>query len=254
MDKKKYLFYSKAALAASIVFFIAFMYFFLTNEPVAGPKNTVEAEIFQAEKDYQYEIIADDIESYGYSRRYAHIVKKAIESASEKYGVPPALLHAIMRVESDYRLNAQHDQVTIKVKDKTITTRAVGIAGIIWEFWSDSLKARNIAEDKMDLYLPDVAINASGYILRVIIDQELKRNVGEEALINRIITRYYGAYSQSYKEKMMIVTSDLWLKRVVKDIINRRLEYDASKQNSNAIDTTGTRGGQLHLDAQRGDA
>lgn len=68
-----------------------------------------------------------------------------------------------------------------------------------------------------DLYIPEINIRATAYILRTIINQEIERT-DESNLLNRIITRYYGAYDQLYRDKTLIITSDLWMKRMMLEI------------------------------------
>jgi hypothetical protein len=170
---------------------------------------------------YEMMFVEDDLHTYGYSSRFIKIVKDAITSASKEFDIPIGLLHAIFRIESDYHFNITHPTVTVMVKGKPVVTNAIGLGGIIWEFWGDSLISKGIAENKMDLYLPDVNIRASAYVLRVLINQELSKSGRKNFMLSSVITRYYGEYSQMYMLKMEKVTSDLWMKRITKEIVKK---------------------------------
>jgi hypothetical protein len=142
---------------------------------------------------------------------------QAILEASERYRLPPALIHAIIQIESEYRFNIDHPTVTLKVKGKMIKTSCKGLGGILWESWEDRLRAEGIAEKVSDMYLPRNNILAIGYILRTIIDDELAKN-RDGWIVRRVIAQYYGAPSAEYEAKMRSVTSNLWLKRIAREI------------------------------------
>ena len=144
-------------------------------------------------------------------------VLASIDAASKKWDIPVGLLHAIFRVESEYNFWINHPTVTVTVHQKRVRTQAIGLGGIIWEFWSDSLRKHNIAMTRTDLYLPEKNIEGSAAILRWITDAKLKKNsTTEYNLINQIISGYYGAYDKTYHSKMERITSDLWLKRIAR--------------------------------------
>jgi hypothetical protein len=146
----------------------------------------------------------------------------AIDSASNKWNIPVGLLHAVFRVESEYNFWIDHPKVTVTIKDTRKTVQAVGLGGVIWEFWSDSLAKHNIALKRSDLYLPEKNVQASAAILRWITDRKLKKQgTTEYNLINQIISGYYGAYDSQYHSKMMRITSDLWLKRIARVLFIR---------------------------------
>jgi soluble lytic murein transglycosylase-like protein len=205
-------------LSISYLLFLFVEWNYLSTHYKEDVKQTLKNDFMINSINYELSFVKDDLLTYGYSERYLKLVVSSMKKASEDYKIPIGLLHAIFRIESDYRFNITHPTVVIDYKGKKITTNAIGLGGIIWEFWGDSLKANNIADHEMDLYLPDVNIKASAYILRKLINQELSTNKQSFSMAN-IIRRYYGAYSQLYMEKMIRVTSDLWLKRITKEVI-----------------------------------
>jgi hypothetical protein len=142
---------------------------------------------------------------------------KAIQEASKRYTIPPQLIHAIIQIESDYRFNIDHAEVTIKVKGKSVKTRCRGLGGILFDSWADSLKKEGIAEKSSDLYIPRNNILAIGFILRTIINDELARD-RDGWIVRRIISQYFGKISVDYEQKMKEKTSVLWLKRIAREI------------------------------------
>lgn len=181
-------------------------------------KTTSIDTTFIVNHDTDLDIIRQDLITYQkLSPATIKTVINSIDSASKKWSIPVGLLHAIFRVESEYNFWINHPTVTVTVNGKRIQTQAVGLGGIIWEFWADSLAKYNIANTRTDLYLPKNNINASAAILRWITNVKLKKNTTTEYnLINNIISGYYGAYDKNYHKKMERITSDLWLKRIAK--------------------------------------
>lgn len=155
------------------------------------------------------------------------VIAASIYETSKEYAIPPALLHAIFQIESEYRFSIDHPTVNVKVNGKLTRTHARGLGGIIWDLWSDKLMSNGIAETSSDLYLPKVNIRATGYILRQIINEEVAKN-SDKWIVRRIITRYYGAQSVDYETKMKEATSSLWLKRIAREITE--VQPDSTKR------------------------
>ena len=173
-------------------------------------------------KYYELGIVRDDLITYGRSKRVSKLITETIEEVTEEYNLPIGLLHAIFRVESEYKFNITHPTVNVSVKGNNVSTNAIGLGGVLWVYWGDSLRSKGIAETELDLYLPDVNVRASGYVLRYLIDDEIKRKeLSEINILDNVIKRYYGAYSPLYLSKMERVTSDLWMKRIAKDLIRK---------------------------------
>ena len=180
---------------------------------------------------YEIGLVKADLETYGtVSSKVETIILDNIKDVHAKRHIPIGLLHCIFRVESEYRFNIDHPEVSVKVSKSIIKTHAIGLGGVMWCFWKDSLIANGIAEKETDLYLPDVNIQASGYILSSIIHQVLSDKVNASNVANEIIRRYYGAYNDLYIDKMKMIISDLWFKRMSKDIINNQ----SLRKNKNA--------------------
>jgi hypothetical protein len=162
----------------------------------------------------EVQLIRLDLNDYSHlSTNIKDEISKSILESSQTFNIPPILIHAIIQIESEYRFNIDHPIVFIKGKK----TNARGLGGIIWEYWGKRLITAGIAETDNDLYLPHANILAIGYILRVIINDELTKN-RKNWLLRRIITQYYGIQSNEYESKIQKVTSNLWLKRITKEI------------------------------------
>jgi hypothetical protein len=166
------------------------------------------------------------------SRRTGYLIQSSIQKASHDYRLPMILMHAIFKVESDYRYWIDHPKVRVVVHGKTISANAIGLGGVMWCFWGDSLKANHIAETKSDLYLPDVNVMASGYILRTLINEEAQNNpqLSKLNILNNVIRRYYGEYNKNYKMKMQKFTSVLWMKQVASILMEDISNKDRSQQ------------------------
>jgi len=217
-----------------IIFIIAVILILLAIFIKIQPSNNTLTNTNIDDSPYELRLVNDDLLTYGHSAHIRKIILEAIEQTSKEYKLPIGLMHAIFRVESDYRFMITHPTVNVVAKGKSITTNAVGLGGVMWVFWGDSLKAHKIAETEMDLYLPDVSIKASGYILRYLINDEMsKHSQSEYTILDNVIRRYYGAYSDTYLNKMERVTSDLWMKRIAKEIIQtKRIKQIPNEHNA----------------------
>lgn len=193
-----------------------FQDFFQTKSTFSKPENS---ELKYEELKYELSFVKDDLNTLEVSKYVQSIILNTIDSCSLEYKLPVGLLHSIFRVESEYRFYIDHPIINIKVNNSNITTRAIGLGGIVWEFWADSLIKHNIAEKRSDLYLPEVNIKASSYILRLMINEETNKDKNSYTVLNRVVKRYYGAYSEEYMKKMEKVTSDLWMRRMSLELI-----------------------------------
>jgi hypothetical protein len=207
-----------------LLYIVLMLIFFSVIRIVTGKwllqKNSEPKIIVKYENEnYEIALVKADLETYGYiSNHVENLIIKSILDAHKHYNIPIGLLHCIFRVESDYKFNIDHPTVTVSVHGKRITTHAIGLGGVMWCFWGDSLKAHGIAQMETDLYLPDINIRASAYILSVYIKGELK-NSNQYNILDNIISKYYGAYNNLYMSKMEKITSDLWMKRMSKAIL-----------------------------------
>jgi len=168
---------------------------------------------------YELSLVAADINMYDYlSPSVRQEILDSLYGANKRFKVPIGLMHAVTRTESEYRFWIKHPTVTTKISGKMVTTNAVGMGGVIWEIWGDTLKYFNVAYNKSDLYLPGIGITAQACVLYLITDEVMKENTPLVNIVARIQTKYYGAYAKEYIARMKLVTSDLWIKRIAKEI------------------------------------
>lgn len=195
-------------------------------------KNVVPVSFTVSDMEHELAIIKIDLETYHkLSDMTINKIITSMRKTSLKYELPVGLLHCINRVESEYQFNIVHPTVTVLIGKQKLVTNAVGTSGILWCYWGEQLKKENIAQMETDLFYPDVSIEAEGYILRWLINDELS-NVKKDSLKNERITklnilahvvkRYYGAYSEQYLSKMETVTSDLWMRRIAEDLTSEK--------------------------------
>jgi len=186
-----------------------------------------ELESFQnnilvTQESFEINLVEADLKTLGHlSPTVIREVISELGSAAKKYQVPVGLLHAVIRVESEYRFWIDHPPIVAK----GVKTNAIGFGGVVWEYWNNFLIEQKIAEKKSDLYLPKINISATAAIIRDIIDKN-PNFLHEGNLIQSLIKGYYGMYDNNYHDKMVKITSDLWLKRIVKEILVYKKEEE----------------------------
>lgn len=241
---------NKSLFETKMFWFIIFITFLtcIALSYFVGPITTINISsnqidtvtvVREVNKAFELELINTDLKSYDnreYSDRYVNIILNSHEKYSKEYNIPIGLGYAIGRVESDYNLESIHAPITIKSgKFKGKTTRAVGLSGIVWEYNYKILQENGI-ETRNDLFMPDINIKAMYIILNDIVKREIERN-SEYTIINTIVRRYYGAYDHDYKNKLEKYTSDLWMKRIAKEIFDYHLEIKNDKIINNSDST-----------------
>jgi len=193
--KRRYRRINLALLLIAIIIFIA-LFVIVKKKEIVKPYNKT---------DYELEIVKNDLKFYDLSDEMQNTITEQIRVCANKYKIPVLLLHAIFRIESDYRFYVTHNIIYVKGAQ----TNAIGLGGVVWEYWADSLIQRRIALAKTDLFVPEKNIEATAYILRTIVNR-YKHNIN----IRAIIKSYYGEDNKTYYDKMLTVTSDLFLKRI----------------------------------------
>ena len=144
---------------------------------------------------------------------------KTIDEVSAQYEQPPMLMHIIFRIESGYQFWVEHPQVVVTIKGKKVPIRATGLGGIVWEFWADTLKKAGIAQTRSDLFIATKNIRATGLILNILAEQTV-RTSSEANVLPVLISKYYGQFDKDYEGKMMRYSSDLFWKRISRDLWN----------------------------------
>nr|DAK25824.1 MAG TPA: hypothetical protein [Caudoviricetes sp.]DAX61710.1 MAG TPA: hypothetical protein [Caudoviricetes sp.] len=127
--------------------------------------------------------------------------KKIIDNIfkfSEKYNINPVLVYAIIETESSFRPYLEHKRTYIPSLKKHI--QAVGLGGIVWEFWKEDLKNNKIAYSRQDLFEIENNVEAICYILDVYRNYEKlpqAKNITESMLM-----RFYGSAFAKYENNV----------------------------------------------------
>ncbi len=185
-----------------------------------------------SDREMERELIRYDIKEsgdrIGLSPRQQQEYLVFLESAAEKYDLPMILVHTVAYVESSYDPSAIHPQILVKGKP----TRAVGLTGIVWEYNYSYLVKEGIAVSRLELTEPKINLLAGAAILRADINEILAKNpqVSVDKFFDELIRKYYGAYDETYKVRMLTKIKDIaskqWIRRTVKTII---INHEASK-------------------------
>ncbi len=134
------------------------------------------------------------------SNRVKKQIIDAIIKASSKYNINPLILYSLIHTESSMRPWIEHTPTYIVKDKKKIKIRAVGLGGVVWEWWGDKLKANNIADVRSDLFDPTINIFATAFIYNEMFKKtKLKdaKTQDESAMI-----RYFGGNYKWYFQKI----------------------------------------------------
>jgi len=127
-------------------------------------------------------------------------ILETVISESEKYNMNPLILYSMIYVESSFRHWLEHDPTTINKNGKQIKIRAVGLTGVVWEWWGEKLIAAGIIETRGDLFDPVANIKAGAFVYNEMYHQEMHKSAkykDESALL-----RYFGGDYISYLNKI----------------------------------------------------
>lgn len=223
---KKKRFFSKfmvGAMLGGILSILIFHFFspriYSTINNLKNVVSDIPTTVFIENPPYELSLVADDINMYDYlSPGVRQEILDSLYGAYKRFKVPIGLMHAVTRTESEYRFWIKHPDVVTKINGKMVATNALGMGGVIWEIWGDTLKYFGVAYNKSDLFLPGVGITAQACVLSLVTDEVMRENTSVANIVARIQTKYYGAYAKEYMARMRLVTSDLWIKRIAKEI------------------------------------
>jgi len=196
-----------------IIIIISFFSDLELSIKVKNVQDKIQKQSLLLPNNYELDLIRADLSTYGYlSKSTQNLIINALLETSTEFRIPVGLLHAIIRVESEYRFWIDHPPVIRKGQK----VWARGLGGVMWYYWGEKLRKNKIAQNSSDLYLVDRNIKATGFILRNIIKSG--KNINQENIMSYIQKKYYGANSKNYIRKMIKVTSDLWMNRMAKEI------------------------------------
>ena len=167
-----------------------------------APKEIKPPPTVQKEKPFAIKITMGDLEedlrsnSTHLSTRARKEFLSAITDASTTYNISPLILYSIAFVESSFRAQIRHKQITVNKRK----TNAIGLTGIVYEIWKDPLKKNKILETKSDLFNPRININACAYIFNT--NRKMKLLKGTTTKAESAMRRYFGGNFKSYSDKI----------------------------------------------------
>ena len=124
----------------------------------------------------------------------------AILSESKHYDINPLVLYSIIHVESSFQYWIEHNQTLIVIDKKKVQARAVGLGGIMWEWWKDKLIESGICEVRSDLFDPVTNIKATAFVYNE--NLKLPKLASAKSQTESAILRHFGGNYQSYYQKI----------------------------------------------------
>jgi len=138
------------------------------------------------------------------SLRHKKQILETILEESEKYKINPLILYSLCYVESSFRPWLEHKETTIDMDGKKIKIKAVGLTGVVWEWWGKKLKEANIAETRGDLFDPIINIRAGAFVYNKLYHQPMhaKANYKDESALLRFFGGSYTEYIDRIDSKI----------------------------------------------------
>lgn len=140
-------------------------------------------------------------------KKYTQIsnrVKKEIVSeiidVSKKYDINPLIIYGLIHAESSMKYWINHKEVYVTISGKKQKVKAIGLGGIVWEWWGNQLVKEGIAEVRSDLYDPTINIRATAFVYNKLLDMKMHKsakNKDESAML-----RYFGGDYISYVNRI----------------------------------------------------
>jgi cell division protein FtsB len=154
-----------------------------------------------------------DIKKYvlakkGISLKIKEDIFDAIVDGSTKYNLNPLVVTALIDVESSFRFWIEHQKTLVTLDNgKKQHIQAVGLGGVVWEFWGKKLVKADIATTRSDLFNPEVNVLAICFILDNLTKKKLKE--GAKTPMESALLRYFGGNYKSYLKKVSTRTFDI---------------------------------------------
>ena len=115
------------------------------------------------------------------------MILRSISENSERYNINSKTLLGLIDIESSFRINA------------ISCTGAIGLMQINWDVWKDTLRKEGIAQQKIELTVPAINIQAGAYILRHYLNEAARKQ--KKHLLAYALTRYNGGYKNAHASR-----------------------------------------------------
>ena len=198
-------------LGVLIIILCVFVKLSIASVPETGHNNTIKLDLaFLALKNAYYENYIDftrnyqiamqsDLDSYNHlSESEKSEIMSSIFKYSDIYDVDPCILYAVLKTESEMHPKIEHNSTYIKSLNKKI--KAVGLGGVVWEFWGSKLRDANIAKIRSDLFEIEANVAASAFILNEL--KHLPKLPKAKNITESMLMRYYGSQTAGYHKKI----------------------------------------------------
>lgn len=190
---------------ALILFFL--VYYASTPTEVIKPKATksITQQPQPQERSFiqvlENDLVVDIMNNYDElpNRTKTEIVKTIMESSAE-YGINPLIIYFMLHAESSMRPHIKHSLVEIKVNKKLIKTQAIGLGGVIYEWWGEKLIKAGIIANKADLFDPILNIRATCFILNE--NYKMPMHPSATSKDGSALLRYFGGNFPSYFKRI----------------------------------------------------
>lgn len=133
------------------------------------------------------------------------LILAEIWKQAKNYKINPAFLYAVLWNESRFRNDVTHKPIYVRTLKKEI--QALGMGGIVWDFWGDKLKTNTSLKSKKDLKKWEKNIEATAYILSYL--KSLPKVSNTKNKYESAASRYYGKYHANYVNKTMSKFTEL---------------------------------------------
>ena len=180
-------------------------YYVQNNDKLIEPIPQVQTECVPQKLSFVY--IYTDALQEDLTKNYPNVSSKVkkdilatILSESKHYNINPLVLYSIIHVESSFQYWIEHQQTIIDIDNKKVKARAVGLGGIMWEWWKDKLIESGICEVRSDLFDPVTNIKATAFVYNE--NLKLPKLASAKSQTESAILRHFGGNYQSYYQKI----------------------------------------------------
>ncbi len=122
-----------------------------------------------------------------------------IFACSKKYEIDPLLLYSVLWNESRLRNDVTHKTTYVKKLQKNVT--AIGMGGVVWDFWGDEIIKNTSLTSKNDLYIKEKNIEATAFILNRVYSKPILKDAKNRT--ESALGRYYGKINVNYITKVV---------------------------------------------------
>lgn len=175
-----------------------------TKKELDDTKNDLE-NLNTKVQNLKISLVNDMASMYHLDNKQQSLILDEIWKQAKNYKINPAFLYAVLWNESRFRNDVTHKPIYVRALKKEI--QALGMGGIVWDFWGDKLKTNTSLKSKKDLKKWEKNIEATAYILSYL--KSLPKVSNTKNKYESTASRYYGKYQANYVNKTMSKFTEL---------------------------------------------